>query len=97
MSAHYLDESIFANPGEWANKFWKHNYRVTLDLGVAFWVNADCEQDALDYVIDYCEEHRFIGFIASHGEIDEDDEDVFVCGGNHGLYLTTDTFFIQEV
>lgn len=97
MNIDDIDEPTFANPGEWATRFWKHNYRVTLDMGVSFWVNADDEQEALDFVIDYCEEHRFVGFVASPGEITEEEAEEYACGGNHGLYLTTNTLYIEEV
>jgi hypothetical protein len=87
----------YANPRDWATKFWKHNYIVTLDGGIQIAVNADNEGDALDEVIDYCERKRYIGFVASHGDLDPDEQEEYVSGGNHGLYLTTDYLHIKEV
>lgn len=90
------DEPTFVNPNDWASNFWGKNYRVSLDLGVAFWVNASYEQAALDEVIDYCEIHC-PGFIASIDDLDADELDEAVTGGNHGLVLTSDVIIITEV
>lgn len=92
----HINEPTFLNPDDWASHFWKRNYRITLDLGVSFWVNADCEHDALDVVIDHCAIHC-PGFIARYDDLDAGEGDVYITGGNEGLTLTTDTLYILEV
>jgi hypothetical protein len=88
------DAIEFANPNDWTAHFWKHDYIVTLDFGVKVAVNADNEQDALDYVIDFFEVRGYNGFVAELGEI-EDDREYYV-GGNHSLALTSDYIDVKE-
>jgi hypothetical protein len=96
----YVDkprEIEFVNPGDWSSKFWKHNYLVTVTAqGIQFFVNADCEQNALDELIDFCED-RYPGLASDGADLDEDEREEYFCGGNHGLYLTTDHIQIKEV
>jgi len=88
------------NPDDLAENFWNHNYLVTVTAhGIKFKVNADSEQDALDYVIDYCED-KMPGLVASYQELRDDDYsddeiDDYYCGGNHSLYLTTHNIHID--
>jgi len=86
----------WTNKNDWDSHFWKHRYVVTLDLGVEFNVNADNGQDALDYVIDYCEDHC-PGFVAAFADLDDDERNEYYCGGNAGLYLTSDFVGLAEV
>jgi hypothetical protein len=93
----------FVNKDDFHCKFWKKNYRVTITAqGIEFIVNADCEQDAIDYIIDYCYENNLNDLVASYNDLLEDgynetEIDEFVCGGNWGLYLTTYNVSIEEI
>ena len=84
----------FPNRLDFEDGFWKHNYRVLVTAqGIEFIVNADCEQDALDFVIDDCELHypglvEHYHVLAEQGLADAE-IDEYICGGNHALYLTT--------
>jgi len=77
---------FFPNRDDWAEDFWKRNYLVRLTtVGMPFAVNADNEQDALDYVIDYCEEHM-PGLLMSHEEEEEEEHlDEFVVETTAGI------------
>lgn len=88
----------YPNKDDFDEKFWKHNYKVLLTAqGIEYHVNAANEQDALDFVIDYCEEHH-PGLLMTREEQEEEEylED-YICGGNHGLYLNTHHVFIEEL
>lgn len=85
----------YPNKEDWDSKFWKNNYRISLGFGSVFMVNADNEQDALDYVIDYCEDN-LPGFIMTEKEESEEDYlDDYVSGGNNGKYLNTFNIHIE--
>ena len=91
-------EVYYPNPDDWNNNFWKRYYLVEMVEGIfnsSFAVNADCEQDAIDYVIDYCEEH-LPGLIMSIEE-EEGEEFIedYVCGGNHDKYLNVQNINIS--
>lgn len=93
----YLDEGTFVNPGDWQANFWKHNYRITVtEQGIVFYVNAEYEGAALDELVDFCEE-RYPGLVSDGADLDEDEREELFCGGNHGLYLTTDYITIKEL
>jgi hypothetical protein len=68
-------------------KFWKHSYMVCLnEFDVEeMYINADNEQDALDYAIDIAEEKGWMGLFIENPTKEERDE--HVSGGNHGLLL----------
>lgn len=56
--ANVEDQVHFPNIDDWNESFWKHDYLILVTAqGVIFAVNADNEQDAIDYIIDYCEEY----------------------------------------
>ena len=78
-------------------------YKVTLNTGVMwleeFKVYAYNEQEALDLVADYCEEHELKGLYFDHYELADECEvgqtvDEYVeahgltCCGNHGIYVS---------
>lgn len=87
----------FVNPGDWAAHFWKHNYLITVTAqGIQFFVNADYEGAALAELVDYCED-RYPGLVADGADLLEEEREEYFCGGNHGLYLTTDHIKIEEV
>ena len=55
MKTHY---AYYPNQDDFVHNFWNHNYTVLVTAqGIRFVVNADNEQDAIYYIIDYCQEH----------------------------------------
>jgi hypothetical protein len=87
----------FVNPGDWACKFWKHNYLITVTAqGTQFFVNAEYEGAALAELVDFCED-RYPGLVSDGADLDEDDREEYFCGGNYGLYLTTNHIQIKEL
>ena len=69
-------------------KFWKYSYHVYLNEfdTDGMYINADNEQDALDYAIDIAEEKGWMGlFIEDPTEQDYEEQ---ISGGNHGLVLS---------
>ena len=96
------DKITIVNQDDYNNRFWKKNYliRVTYQ-GIPFIVNADNEQEAIDYLIDYCEEHC-PGLVSTYQELidagyTDIEIDELITGGNHGLYLTIDDVIRIEV
>lgn len=89
----------YPNKDDWNEKFWKNNYRVLLTAqGIEFLVNANHEQDALDFIIDYCrQEGNLPGLIAEDYELSDVETRKFICGGNRGLYLTINNIYIEVV
>ena len=65
--------------------------------GIQFIVNADHEGDAFDYVIDYCEENLPGLIMTYEDEAKEEYLAEYICGGNHGRYLSTRNVFIKEM
>lgn len=81
---------MIVNPIDYNEQFYKHNYLITLTAqGFEFTANADCAGDAMDEVIDYCEDN-YPGLLMNREEEDNEEylED-YVIGGNHGRYLNT--------
>jgi hypothetical protein len=81
-------------------KFWKHSYRVYLHDTEGLLINADNEQDALDYAVDYAEEQGWVGLFLDETELEEaiaDNEDI-IFAGNHGLALSSsDYIHIKQI
>lgn len=73
-------------------KCWKHSYRVHLhEFDVdGLLVNADCEQDALDYAVDHVETSS-PGLFMTPEERDEADTrgEEYITAGNHYLALSS--------
>jgi len=82
-------------------KFWKHLYHVYLSEITGYLkVNADHEQDALDYAIDYAEEMGWEGLFFSNEEINnmpDEEIDEYICSGNHCRYLNSHNVTIEQV
>ena len=77
-------------------KFWDHSYEVTLsEFSDEIYVNADNEQEALDFAIDYAEEQGWMGLFID--EPTEEDYETQISGGNHGLVLSSDNVFITQI
>lgn len=77
-------------------KFWKHNYMVHItSQGISFLVNADCEAEALDYIMDFIVDAGLVGLYST------DDEDIengdYITAGNCGYKFTTYNICIEEV
>ena len=94
--------AIYPNRDDWKSNFWNKNYKILVTAqGIEFRVNADCTSDAIDYVIDYSENH-LPRLVTSYSELKEDDYtdteiDDYICGGNAGLYLTTHNILVEVV
>ena len=90
MEKHYL------NKDDYKENFWNHNYRILVSAqGIEFIVNADHEQDALDYVMDYIVSKGWTGLYTddfAKAEIEE-----WLCAGNDGYHFTTHNIFIEEI
>jgi predicted amidophosphoribosyltransferase len=86
-----LQEHNYINKPE---KFWKHSYRVHLhELDpTGLLINADNDQDALDYAIDFAEEKGWEGLFFTSEELEqmkEEERDQYLSGGNHGRVLNS--------
>lgn len=83
-------------------KFWNHSYEVYLsEFSGPILVNADNEQDALDYAIDYAESQGWVGLFLDQSDIIELENEGFldehISGGNHGLYLSSHNWSIKKL
>jgi hypothetical protein len=83
--------------------YWNKLYLIQLTMqGIPYVVNANNETDAIDYLIDYLEEHS-PGLIMSEEEevrmYEEEPEylDEFIQGGNHGKYINTTNIRLDEI
>ena len=83
--ANYRDMYYFSG-----KPFWRNCYAVDIGNGEIL-VNADNEEDALDYAIDCAEKRGWKGLFLAPAEIEELEKDGHLneheCGGNHSLYL----------
>jgi len=95
-----IETAHFPNRADWDDAFWRNKYAVRLSAqGVLFFVNADNEQDALDYVIDACEENH-PGLLLDDADMvamTPEELDEHLCGGNHCRYLSTHNVSIEAV
>jgi hypothetical protein len=106
-----LDEALFQNvEGEIMEivnkddfKYFDHAYKVSVHMydNHYFGVYADCEQDALDRVVDYLEEKELTGYFYDQEEREELEkeghEDIFIVAGNHCHNLDGTQIFIEQV
>jgi|APSaa5957512622_1039677.scaffolds.fasta_scaffold127795_2 hypothetical protein len=89
---------IYPNKDDYDENFWGKNYRVLVSTqGIEFLVNANHEGDAIDEVIDYCEEYLPGLLWTREEEMEEEFIDEYICGGNHGRYFSTYNIHIEEV
>jgi hypothetical protein len=85
-------------------------YRIGVGYGSQLYhVHANCEQDALDILVDWFEEKEYYGMYSTyadiveyHNDLNDDDEfeemlDNYIVAGNHCHYIESDKLFIQEV
>ena len=76
------------------SNFWKHDYLVTVtSQGITFLVNASCEGDALDAVMDHIVDMELTGLYSK--EYIEDYEPI--TAGNYGYLFTTHNIRIQKL
>jgi len=73
--------------------FYNRAYTIELLYGGIYEINADCEGDAIDILIDYfCEnKDKFRGYFFTDdelAELTEDDIQSYVFGGNDCKYIT---------
>ena len=94
LSCEFYNRVInFVNPDDIKESFWKRDYLIQITrFGIPFIVNADCEQDAIDEIIDYIEAMKWDGLLLDYN--DSDDLEMiesgdYICGGNHSRYLST--------
>ena len=82
-------------------KFWKHSFNVWLSaIGKPICVNADHEQDALDYAVDYAEEQGWSGLFVDEEDIKHDsheNEIDIIRAGNHSLALPAEEVHIKQI
>jgi hypothetical protein len=89
---------VHPNKGDFDENFWGHNWRVLVSSqGCEFIVNAEHEQAAIDYVIDWCEDNAPGLLMDREEEAEEEFLDDYICGGNHGRYLSTFNVNIEEI
>lgn len=83
----------------------KRMFKITFGNGTAWTVirfveveKFQCEQDALDIMIDQCERNREESFFLTQEEIDSGNfsDDEYVIGGNHARYLHHHGLFHME-
>jgi hypothetical protein len=88
----------YPNKDDYQNSFWNNDYRILVTAqGFEFVVNADCTQDAIDYVIGYCEEH-FPHFLMSRIEQENIEHyNDYISGGNHHRYFNTYNIHIKRL
>lgn len=96
--ANIESQVYFPNLEDWNEDFYKHNYLILVTTqGIPFAVNAANEQEAIDYIIDYCEDH-LLGLIMSREEEETEEYlDEYIHGGNHGRYLNTHNIHIESL
>lgn len=85
-------------------KFWKSFYLVSLTQCLswdsAICVNADHEQDALDYAVDYAEEQGWLGYFVDETDVRHDkhgEEIDTIRAGNHCLALNMEEVNIRRI
>lgn len=73
--------------------FYGKVYRVVLSEFNSVLVDAPSADAALDEAIDYAESQDWVGLFLDQDEIQELESEGFlddhICGGNHGLYLSS--------
>lgn len=84
-------------------KYFDGAYKVSIHMydDKYFGVYADCEQDALDRVVDYLEETSRTGLFYDLQEVEEMEKegysDMFVVAGNHCHHLDASQIYISQV
>lgn len=91
------DGNTIVNPDdrEWHNKLYLVVFNPYAPHGCHYAAWADNESDALDYVVDYCEENNFVGYFLEACDIDTSEINI-IFAGNHGLALDGDNLQIMR-
>jgi len=80
----------YVNVDDYKENFWKNDYMILLTAqGIQFIANADNEQDALDYVMDYCMEHCQGLVMTQEEQENEEFIDDYMLAGNESRYFNT--------
>jgi hypothetical protein len=85
------------NPDE---GIWSNHYLIAIDYFKVYYVIADCEQDALDILIDYCEERNYQGYFYTDEDLEEmtqEEQDDLLIAGNHCRYISNDVLIIEQL
>jgi len=92
---HYpCNDIIYPNIDDYRENFWNNNYKVLLTAqGIEFLVNADCEGDALDYIMDYVVDNDMPGLWQEYNPEGEE----YTTAGNYGYQFTTHNIRIEKV
>lgn len=92
----YTKKTVLLNPEneDWCKTAWLV-FSNEFCQGCIIW--ESCEQDAIDTLIDYCEKKGYKGLVSSLDELEEGEEEEYICGGNHGLYLTSNNVYISKL
>lgn len=81
----------YINKEDYDSNFWGHSYAI--DIGaygtMHFIVNAGCEQEAFDTLIDYMEEKMPQQLFSTDDEPTEEVLGDYISGGNHGKIIST--------
>ena len=93
-------ESIIINKEDYEENFWGKNWRITVPFS-SWIVNARCEGDAFDILVDWCEENA-PGYLFSIEEVNDmwnnhEDTDDYWTGGNHGRMFNEMSIHIEEI
>jgi hypothetical protein len=92
-----MKDPIYPNKDDYDAKFWNFNYKILVtSQGIVFIVNADSAGDAIDYVIDYCQEHLPGLLFTPEEALNEEFIEDYICGGNEGLYFNTSSVEIYR-
>lgn len=89
------DGNTIVNPDdrEWHDQLYLVVFDPYAPTHYAAW--ADNESDALDYVVDYCEENNFVGYFLESCDIDSSETNI-IFAGNHGLALDGDNLQVKR-
>ena len=90
-------KSVIINPDDHLENFWGKNYSITVGrFGGPFIVNADCEQDALDYLADWCEVNAPGLLWTIEEELALEFPDEYITAGNHGRKFSEIEIHIED-
>ena len=98
-----INNKIIVNPED--KKYFDGVYSISLNNydNTFFIVCADSTQDALDKVIDYCEDKSFTGYYITQSETEEEGltqeeiDSLFIVAGNHCLYVNVEHLHINKL
>lgn len=91
-----INGRYYANYEDYESGFWNNNYAIRID-SMNFVANANNAQEAIDYVIDYCEWFR-PGMLMRQDEVEQEEHlDDYICGGNHCRYINSLNVNIEKI